>query len=152
MTQGTVVVLECVALQVVGMSVLLRSSVRDWAVAGGPAIIVPSGMAIIEHNWLKKALAKAQDVSMAVGVTPARAGLRALSAPVVIGAADSLMVLLRTTLGIPWVFTGMLLGQALWILMRARQVRRWEAMAQVDRLFTVRGGWPARVGYFTRNR
>jgi len=67
LTHATAVALGCVALQVVGMAVLLRSSARDWVVTGGLAIFYSVGMAVIDRNWLRKGLAKARDVAMALG-------------------------------------------------------------------------------------
>ncbi|MGA7362411.1 MAG: hypothetical protein WBZ07_05610 [Candidatus Dormiibacterota bacterium] len=152
LTRLAAVMLGCVALQMAGMAVWLRYSARDWAVAGGLAIIYSAGLAVMDRNWLRKALANAQDVTMAVGLAPARVGRRALLAPVVIGAADGLLVVQRVPVSLFWIPTWTLLGFALWILLKVEQVRRWETLEQKELLFADMGGWPVRFDYLTRNR
>lgn len=75
-----------------------------------------------------------------------------LFVPVYIGVVDGVMVLLRVPISIPRIFTGILFGTALWVLLQAEMVRRWEALEHKDLLVAERTGWPVRFDYFTRNR
>jgi hypothetical protein len=140
------------AAEAAAILVWLGPNLRYWLVAAGGAITFGAGFLLFDWNWLKKATARARDVSGAEGTSPARLMRRAPMVAVYLVAVILVTVLPDGCRGLGAIAIGEMAGMALTGWVRAWKVRRWEARSQMDLLVADQGGWAAHFDYFVRQR